>query len=1087
MKSSQETQPSDRPCDFGANAVQVFQSGIWRRPTGHSVTIEVDVSFVTRFLDLARNRLNDNYELAFRQAIKWCFGCTERIRGEQERGAANTFILLAAFDRAMRQAQRGEKRAARRASHLLNRLSRSTVFWDRFPNLGIECGLRVARFLCLTDVEQAVKAYEDLLQEFSRLMTKQDNEDIVRHNGSFHATVQLELAKCLHHIGSHAEASEYARAAAETFADLGMDGNAHEALATQGLALAAEGHDYKALAVLKRVRDFAEFSGYSARAIAVSQTMWTLLHDRQHRPAARRLLDHAYDILRRCEDTSAQTVTMMARFFCETKAYDRATKLLSEYTRNYSNRGAHRQQIQCLLEQVHLAITTGNLKRGVAALRQARETCGLISGPTLRAELYAYLGHLNYAFGQRFEQAARAFAKACHLHRQHGSLHQVQECHVNYALAACETGAVEETLRALDAALELPLPPEGLTEAHIFVNAASAYSRLARYTEAVNLYQKAFAVFKANQAWRDMAFLLKRLGVTYQYMGRTAAAERCYRGALRFFQGNPTEVAMIANNLATLALEQDDLSNARLWIHQAELAWRRVGTADLPFFLANNLGQVLVALNRPQEALSAFDQAASSGKREKVHPLRKARVKVGRARAYCQLGQREKAFASLTEALIQVEPFRASFKLGRHRSGIMQATREVYAEMVSVCSPLNKPDVAFETIQQANVRALFETLETGQSPKSVATITPEEPIAPSLARAADVAVADPQRFFISEQRAALSASRAAELVGDRVLLQFFLYKDDLHCCVLTRSGVSMRAISVPPRRVFRDELTQLLTGYVSRPRGTELLSKIQRVLGHFYDMLLRPLEDVVAGFDHVVIVPSAELFSVPFGCLFDGEKYFVEQHYVSYLPHVGMLAAPEDWAPPTSWLGFGDPLEDLKYARGEIVEIAKLFENAQLRVGRNATPANLFCSKTDVLHVATRVIQNNESVYAASLQVSGDNGPASLPCSAVAGQDIRARLGVLRCCYTGQAREWFGGEVAAIWTCFLMAGCRAVMASPWQIYETEEVSRVILRFYTLWKDGETPVKAIAKAQREAIQNGAYPSMWGFPLLIGNVV
>ena len=79
---------------------------------------------------------------------------------------------------------------------------------------------------------------------------------------------------------------------------------------------------------------------------------------------------------------------------------------------------------------------------------------------------------------------------------------------MNYALAACETGAVEETLRALDAALELPLPPEGLTEAHIFVNAASAYSRLARYTEAVNLYQKAFAVFKANQAWRDMAFLL---------------------------------------------------------------------------------------------------------------------------------------------------------------------------------------------------------------------------------------------------------------------------------------------------------------------------------------------------------------------------------------------------------------------------------------------------------------------------------------------------------------------------------------------------------------------------------------------------
>ena len=69
---------------------------------------------------------------------------------------------------------------------------------------------------------------------------------------------------------------------------------------------------------------------------------------------------------------------------------------------------------------------------------------------------------------------------------------------------------------------------------------------------------------------------------------------------------------------------------------------------------------------------------------------------------------------------------------------------------------------------------------------------------------------------------------------------------------------------------------------------------------------------------------------------------------------------------------------------------------------------------------------------------------------------------------------------------FLLAGCEAIIASPWEIYDSTEIHDLFIRFYRYWiKEGKPLAEALALSQREAIKQGVYPVMWGFPLLIGN--
>jgi len=339
-------------------------------------------------------------------------------------------------------------------------------------------------------------------------------------------------------------------------------------------------------------------------------------------------------------------------------------------------------------------------------------------------------------------------------------------------------------------------------------------------------------------------------------------------------------------------------------------------------------------------------------------------------------------------------------------------------------------------------------------------------------------------------RAILPCNKALELLDDRCLVQYFLSDNALVCCALSKkAGVVVRSVPVGSMRIFGQKIQHLVTDFTSRPKGTELLPKIQRALTEFYDLLLRPVKSVIEGARSLVVIPAGALYNVPFACLFDGECYVIERHLISYLPHAALLTLPSLSTFPRSWAGFGDPCNDLRATQNELALIAPLFTEARTYTGVHATPENLWAAlqQAEVVQIAARVSHDPKTPFTASFQAHNGQHTTEVPCGDVVNHDVNAQVAVLRCCYTGATQPWFGGEVAGMWACFLLAGCRAVLASPWEVYESPEVSQLVVRFYQIWiREGKPPVESLALAQRESLKAGVYPAMWAFPFLVGNM-
>jgi len=132
------------------------------------------------------------------------------------------------------------------------------------------------------------------------------------------------------------------------------------------------------------------------------------------------------------------------------------------------------------------------------------------------------------------------------------------------------------------------------------------------------------------------------------------------------------------------------------------------------------------------------------------------------------------------------------------------------------------------------------------------------------------------------------------------LLSYNLGDTFVSIAVFAAGGLQTVSIVPIPRQelaekveAFREELTsppapgeEALGELRARERGKEL-----------YDLLIAPIEDYIRGVSHLVIVPSGELFQVPFATLLHCPdcvqkrdlwrgKYLIERYSISYLPCV---------------------------------------------------------------------------------------------------------------------------------------------------------------------------------------------------------
>lgn len=123
-----------------------------------------------------------------------------------------------------------------------------------------------------------------------------------------------------------------------------------------------------------------------------------------------------------------------------------------------------------------------------------------------------------------------------------------------------------------------------------------------------------------------------------------------------------------------------------------------------------------------------------------------------------------------------------------------------------------------------------------------------------------------------------------------------------------------------------------------------------------YEILIRPVEPVLARVSRVVIVPEPSLQYVSFAALYDrrAKQYLIERVAVAIAPSASSLRAAT-MATPRKLLAVAlptDSLAPLPDAQRELTELRTLYRNGAILNAESATLSAVTASDADVLHIA---------------------------------------------------------------------------------------------------------------------------------------
>ena len=267
----------------------------------------------------------------------------------------------------------------------------------------------------------------------------------------------------------------------------------------------------------------------------------------------------------------------------------------------------------------------------------------------------------------------------------------------------------------------------------------------------------------------------------------------------------------------------------------------------------------------------------------------------------------------------------------------------------------------------------------------------------------------------------------------------------------------------------------------------------------FYDAVIGPIVDLLGSqYDELVIVSDGALCFTPWAAIVESIRIRTVPSLTSYQL---ILSVPEGQHKKTGALLVGNPclnelekpLRDLPSAQKEVEMIASILNTRPL-TGREATKAEVIkrMSSVGLIHIAAHGNERTGEI-ALSLNLGWSSKfpqqkDFMLKMSDVQAANIRARLVVLSCCYSGRGRILKGEGVVGIARALLAAGARSVLISLWAI--DDEATMVFMKsFYQHMKEGKTASAAVHQAMKSLRESEKFSEMryWAPFQLIGDDV
>ena len=278
-----------------------------------------------------------------------------------------------------------------------------------------------------------------------------------------------------------------------------------------------------------------------------------------------------------------------------------------------------------------------------------------------------------------------------------------------------------------------------------------------------------------------------------------------------------------------------------------------------------------------------------------------------------------------------------------------------------------------------------------------------------------------------------------------------------------------------------------------------------------YDLLLRPVETLLAGATEIRFVSDRLLNDVPFAALLDrdGDAFLVERYATGVAPAAASLVAACDHdahAPAAARaVVVGDPALDetdrallapLPAAEAEARQVASLYPGATLLIGKAATAGAFLASiaSADVVHFAGHALINERYPLLSALVLAPD--PADARPNRVTAFDLkqaaiaRARLVVLGACRAAGGGAAHAGGAFSLARPFLAAGVPEVVGTLWAVRD-QEAGSILVELHRAYRSGSSAVEGLRQAQLAALRGpdpaARSPLSWGAYVVNGTVL
>ncbi len=695
-------------------------------------------------------------------------------------------------------------------------------------------------------------------------------------------------------------------------------------------------------------------------------------------------------------------------------------------------------------------------------------------------------------------------------------------------------GEYEKALEGFEKSLEIRLKIVGEKHPEVatsYNNIAGVYLDLGEYEKALAGYEK-FLVLSLKFLGDNHPYVAtgyNNIASVYSELGRQDKAlaeyEKSLAIRLEILGENHPDVATSYNNIACVYRELGEYEKALHFFNSAEeIARAREEKITLSTILAN-AGYVYEAKDDFEEAVKCFREAIKL-KEEIITNLDDQQHR----RSYLEL--QKKVYESIVHVLFNLH--KKYPDKGYDREALEYSDRDritkLRRQMQNVLpqdgfrrgyEQLANTEQKLAAIEQQRIDELSKSAEE-QNTAKIENLS--KIIAQGTSEYFSIVDELKQKYpddaillNTSIERAETIADRSEDLPDGQTLVMYYPTEDTLYIFVATNKDLQIRIVEISREHLydlvykFREAIGDTIESGRIRPvrswqkgKLTPEITEWAEISRKLYDLLIQPVQEDIANFDKIIVMPMGLLYYLPFEALLHEKKgqprFLIEDKAIRYLVNsrdVSRLGRNKSVPNFDSIIVYANPpgteeLPTLPEAEREAISIKEIFPSTQIFTGPAASEISFSgnAESASIIHLATHGVMDRQipaDSYIHLAKKENDSHDGRLTMSEVYGYRLLSNnLVVLSACETSLGAEKEpGSQITTMATSFSRAKAPTVLATLWSVADNATADFMKKFYFNLQTMNKAEAKRQAQLSLLANPKTAHPLFWAPFVMLGD--